>query len=483
MELDFLAEREFRLLILMCVLLGVCAWVSTKLSLDAGGASCIWISNGLISAFILTVPAGWKKHFFIAGEVVNTGVDLAFGDPLIPALWFALCSCAEVLIAVLPLRHFAVRADVSNRRAMCRIAYFAVFLGPLTGALLGAPAIAMQQARPWPEVLRLWFLSSSLGVAASLPFVLFLATRDGRRRTLRAWIFDIAWAGPLVACTFAVFWQTKYPAIFLLFPPLIAVILRFRLAGAIFGTSLVVIVGAAFTAESHGPFAVSRVGTLMEPVMLFHIFGLMLFATCIPVGLQLKERHRLACELKEANQRLSDLALIDGLTGVQNRRSLDLLLDSEWSNGQLGDKELSLLYIDIDFFKRFNDTYGHPSGDDCLRRVARTLVASVPMPAECGGRYGGEEFVVVLPETSAGSAQATADRITASIRDLDIPHEASPFGVVTASVGIATVRPTPDANPSWLVHLADDALYAAKRSGRNRIELSAQGARGECVLT
>jgi len=74
-------------------------------------------------------------------QVVNTGVDLAFGDPLIPALWFALCSCAEVLIAVLPLRHFAVRADVSNRRAMCRIAYFAVFLGPLTGALLGLSLI------------------------------------------------------------------------------------------------------------------------------------------------------------------------------------------------------------------------------------------------------------------------------------------------------------------------------------------------------
>jgi diguanylate cyclase (GGDEF)-like protein len=178
----------------------------------------------------------------------------------------------------------------------------------------------------------------------------------------------------------------------------------------------------------------------------------------------------LEAQLKQANVKLGNLALLDDLTGVRNRRSFDAIMEEEWSTAKANGCELSLLYLDIDFFKRFNDAYGHQLGDDCLRAVAGTLMLNVRATGDCVARYGGEEFVILLPGASAESARATADRMAANILDLKIPHKESPFGAVTASFGIGTVRPSEGGNPYGLIRLADDALYAAKRAGRNRAE-------------
>jgi diguanylate cyclase (GGDEF)-like protein len=252
--------------------------------------------------------------------------------------------------------------------------------------------------------------------------------------------------------------------------------------GAIIGTSIVVAMGAAFTAEGHGPFALNSANTINTHVMLFQLFGLIVFASCFPLGLVLDQRNALQDELKLANQKLSDLAHRDGLTGLLNRRSFDEILESAWAHADSSGGILSLLYIDIDFFKRFNDTYGHQSGDDCLRSVARALVESVRLSTDCVARYGGEEFVIVLPEASENATRATAERIAIAIRDLEIRHDGSPVGAVTASFGVATARPCQGGSPSWLVHLADDALYAAKRAGRNRIETSHRTESAERVV-
>jgi len=174
--------------------------------------------------------------------------------------------------------------------------------------------------------------------------------------------------------------------------------------------------------------------------------------------------------LKQVNQKLGELAFIDPLTGVRNRRSFDETMESEWAIACAMEVELSLLYLDIDFFKRFNDTYGHQLGDECLRSIAGELVGGDRGSENCVARYGGEEFVVLLPAMSAESAQATAGRIAAAISGLKILHKESPFGIVTASCGIATVRPTAGGSPRELIRGADDALYAAKRKGRARIE-------------
>jgi len=463
--------REARSLLLMCLLVCGGAWASSRLSLAVGTVSCIWIANGIISAFILTAPVGWTIPLFVAGQVTSMGVDLVLGNTFYWACWFAVCNSAEVLVMLLSLRHFDRRSEVTSKRAMWRIAFFGLFLGPLTAALLAAPAVRIMEGRPLLEALRIWFLADALGCAATLPLMLFLLTPEKRNtRAAGALVVDIACGSLLVAAALAVFWQTKYPLLFLLFPPLVAVLFRFKLAGAIYGTSVVVVLAAAFTAEDRGPFALFPGATPTERVMLFQIFGLVIFASCVPLGFSIEDRHRLEGTLKQANQKLGDLAVLDSLTGVHNRRGFDASMESEWASARASGGDLSLLYLDIDFFKRFNDTYGHQLGDDCLRAVAGTLVESVRGTGDCVARYGGEEFVILLPATSAASARATADRIAAIIQDLKIPHRESPFGIVTASFGIATVRPSNDGNPNGLIHLADNALYAAKQGGRNRIE-------------
>jgi diguanylate cyclase (GGDEF)-like protein len=464
-------HRETALLLLMSLLVCCGAWFSSTLSFAVGTISSIWIANGIVSAFVVTSPARWKIPFFIAGQLVNLGVDLALGDTFRTACWFALCNSSEVLVTVLALRHFAGRAEVTTMRALLRIGLFGIILGPLLCALLAAPVAHIIDDRPFPESLRIWFLADAVGGAATLPFFLLLLTRvKGSKRALGARVADSALASALIGLTVAVFWQTEYPIVFLLFPPCVAVLFRFRLEGAIYGSSVVLLLAAAFTAEGHGPFALVPGAPASERVILFQLFGLIIVASCIPVGFVIQERYRLERQLKRANHKLGELALLDALTGVRNRHSFDAIMESEWLSACESGTNLSLLYVDVDFFKRFNDAYGHQLGDDCLRRIARALVAGVRGTADCVARYGGEEFVLLLPATSADSARTTADRIAATITELKIPHKNSPFGFVTATFGVATVRPSHGGNPQRIISLADDALYSAKRGGRNRVE-------------
>ncbi len=171
---------------------------------------------------------------------------------------------------------------------------------------------------------------------------------------------------------------------------------------------------------------------------------------------------------REAQDVLESLAALDGLTGLPNRRSFDQALDAEIHRSARSGLPLSLLMLDVDAFKPFNDTYGHGGGDACLKSVASTVAEAVRRAGDMAARYGGEEFAVILPNTDADGTAIVAERIRRGIEALQIEHRASPFGdTVTISVGGATVvGPDPDAR--GLLAAADAALYAAKRGGRNR---------------
>ncbi len=174
-------------------------------------------------------------------------------------------------------------------------------------------------------------------------------------------------------------------------------------------------------------------------------------------------------ELEQRNTELARLSAVDGLTGVSNRRSFDNALDVEWRRAARERTELSLIMIDVDYFKRYNDAYGHLAGDDCLRQVARALVQAVHRPADCVARYGGEEFAVLLPATSHGGALVVAEALRVAVSALQLDHRASDVADhVTLSLGVATLQPAPGSVSTDLITHADGALYAAKRSGRNR---------------
>jgi diguanylate cyclase (GGDEF)-like protein len=176
-------------------------------------------------------------------------------------------------------------------------------------------------------------------------------------------------------------------------------------------------------------------------------------------------------ELEEKNRQLERLSTHDALTGIPNRRRFDATLEQEWRRATREASPLSLALCDIDYFKGYNDTYGHQEGDECLARVARALAETFRRPGDLVARYGGEEFVSVLPGTTQKGAAVLAERMRAAVEALQIPHRSSPLGsVVTISVGVATVVPPPGSEPESLVDLADRALYAAKQKGRNRVE-------------
>ncbi len=178
-------------------------------------------------------------------------------------------------------------------------------------------------------------------------------------------------------------------------------------------------------------------------------------------------------QLAEANGRLEQLAARDGLTGVANRRVFEEHLQREWLRAQREGTELSLLMLDVDFFKAYNDALGHQQGDDCLRKVAAVAADHAARPGDLAARYGGEEFAVVLPATGAAGAQAVAEEIRTSLAALAVPHPASSVSPrVTISIGIATRRPGRGEEAGSLVSAADAALYRAKHEGRDRSVLA-----------
>ena len=179
-------------------------------------------------------------------------------------------------------------------------------------------------------------------------------------------------------------------------------------------------------------------------------------------------------KLDAANQELRRLSSLDGLTGIANRRHFDEVLMREWRRAMRNGEEVAVLMCDIDYFKPFNDSYGHQVGDECLKAVAHILQSQLRRPGDLVARYGGEEFAVVLPDTDVAGALQVAENLRAAVEALRITHRYSAAAnVVTISVGVSTYQPRRgDAQWSALLKAADEALYRSKQAGRNRVSLS-----------
>jgi two-component system, chemotaxis family, response regulator WspR len=187
---------------------------------------------------------------------------------------------------------------------------------------------------------------------------------------------------------------------------------------------------------------------------------------------QLTQAYRALAEMKEQlehkNAQLQRLSALDGLTGIANRRRFDEGLEQEWKRARRDQEPISLIMLDIDHFKKFNDCYGHQRGDEVLKQIARALAGAVKRPTDFVARYGGEEFGAVLGSTDAAGAKTVAGELKAAVTALAIPHERSDTaGHVTISMGVATLRPTTETGFESLVAMADEALYKTKHAGRD----------------
>ncbi|MFH2093178.1 MAG: diguanylate cyclase [Pseudomonadota bacterium] len=186
-------------------------------------------------------------------------------------------------------------------------------------------------------------------------------------------------------------------------------------------------------------------------------------------SIDISETVRAEQEIKKVNEKLKMLSVIDGLTQIPNRRRFDEYLGSEWKRHHRDKDKISVILCDIDFFKLYNDNYGHQAGDDCLQKVAWAINNCANRATDLAARYGGEEFVLILPNTDEDGAMAVSEEVRTHVKNLELAHEKSKVSEhVTLSLGVATMIPGTDNSAEDLVALADKALYEAKENGRNQ---------------
>jgi len=217
-------------------------------------------------------------------------------------------------------------------------------------------------------------------------------------------------------------------------------------------------------------YAIAAACLHLPKIVFLHSYVLLAgsVAACIMAVLHLE---KIARQSFLEGRLIAELAQRDPLTGTKNRRVFDEHLELLWQRAIVNGRALAILLIDIDHFKAYNDFYGHQAGDLALRQVAQTIQKLIRRPLDILTRYGGEEFAVILYDVDDQQAREVADRVRAVVGELNIEHRASgPFSRVTISVGVAALRPTADRSPGGALQLADQALYEAKRQGRNRVE-------------
>jgi len=224
------------------------------------------------------------------------------------------------------------------------------------------------------------------------------------------------------------------------------------------------------------PFQLEEVLARVENQLTLRRLQRLLKAQNEQLQREIEEHQRAELALQAANQKLQYLAITDELTQVANRRYFYQYLNEQWQALAEAQQSLSLILCDVDHFKTFNDTYGHLAGDECLRQIAQAIRKTLKRGPDLVGRYGGEEFILLLPYTDAMGAFEVASAVLSAIRALKIKHEpASATGYVTVSLGVASMIPDRVASPESLIKVADTALYAAKAQGRNCVMLKTTG--------
>jgi diguanylate cyclase (GGDEF)-like protein/PAS domain S-box-containing protein len=584
----------------VALLLGFLSFASRELNLNswsAGGVTILWPTNGLLMGILLCNPKRhWPVYLTVAG-MIDLLLNLSLSGPLHIAVYLGACNLLEAAIGALLLyAAIAPQPDLTQRKQLVAFLGYGVLLAPLIASFAASFAQNGYFASPTFHNFQRWFAGDALGIATVTP--LYLAFHRKDRFGTRSWPEIIGLFTLLGVVTFGVFWQSRYPLLFLVLPILLWLGLRLRLEGSALGLLVVSILGGFLASSGHGPTSLIHTDSLPERDLLFQLFILvgMLLLYLVEVRLSESERLRASVEASERRFRLlaeasSDIifrcdlygrriyvspsakdvlgwspeqmlagtfediihpderatlaqmletfrrekispprsefryrkvdgsyvwlelnltmlyddrgepagyvdiardisrrkleeanfqrslataeqqASSDPLTGIANRRHFDQIIERECLRAARDQTSLSVLLLDVDHFKLYNDVNGHLTGDQCLRQVVAAIRPVVNRPADLLARYGGEEFVVVLPNTDAAGARQMAEWIRQAVESSRLPHAGNPpYGVLTLSVGCATMIPHPEITHLQLLEAADQALYCAKSGGRNCVQ-------------
>ncbi len=589
-------------LVRVALLLSLLSFASRQLNQDswaAGGVTLLWPTNGFLLGVLLCNPKRHWPGYVAVAYLIDFSVNFSLNDPLYICAYLSSCNMLEAILGALLLYSvIAPKPDLTLRRQLVAFLFYGVLLAPAIASLAASFGQAGQFGWPTLHDFHRWFTADALGTATVTPLYLAFNQRDrleNRSRREIAGLFAL-----LGAVTFAVFWQTSFPFLFVVLPFLLLLGVRLGLAGSALGLLLVSVLGGFLSNSGHGPISLVNHTGAAERDLIFQFFIAMAMLLLYIVEVLGAESKRWQADLKSSERRfrllaeasndiifLNDLygkrnyvspsvvdvlgwrpeqllettfhqlvhpddseplrhmfetyrddrvppppeefryrkadgsylwlefnlrlyfddsgepagfvnvardisrrkkeeeefqrtfetvehmASSDALTGVANRRQFDLVLGREWLRAAREQSNLSLLLIDIDRFKPYNDVYGHVTGDECLRQVAAAINASVSRPADLLARYGGEEFAVVLPNTDIAGAGQMAEWIRHTVEACCLPHPGNmPHAVITLSIGCATRVPHPEITHVHLLEAADQALYRAKSSGRNRVQVA-----------
>lgn len=452
----------------------ILAWFSLGHVGESSNIASPWLANGTLLAYLLTTHRVHWRKLIVGCLLASVLASLLAGNDPLRAVTLSLCSMAEVAIPAHVLGgRLRNRNTIINWSFAEKFLVYAVVLGPAFAAALAGVALSALQSANSGEVFRIWFAADALGIALVTPLAITLrrcglsAIRE--REGLAHMVLCLGLVG---AVTTAVFLQSDYPLLFVIMPFLVFAAFRLGLAGL--SVAYVICGGIALilTSWGSGPVFLIADATAADRLFFVQMFILFIEASTIPVALALESRLRLEAQLATANARLEHLAGTDALTGLANRRAFDRAFEREWAIAARAKRPLAVAIVDVDHFKAFNDTYGHIAGDECLTKLAEILSGTLFRPGDFVGRYGGEEFVIVLPDTDLAGAQHVCARVQEIVSTTNLPHEASPLDHLTVSVGFASLVPGKGSR-NQLLDAADAALYAAKSNGRNQIAHSA----------
>ncbi len=456
------------------VIVTVAAIFGTLLVKGANQQATIWPANGALLGILLTSRRSlWPAYFgcAFAAEVLAAYV---IGLPINFVIRVPLVNLLEVVLSLVLLRRFIGESyDLSQPGVLVQFSIIAALLGPLAATLLNAALFGLLALQGASAAFFLGiFLAHALGVISVTPVILALRTPKFARfvRQPRP-VLSVAVSALFLGTTVLVFAQSASHLLFLAYPPLVFMVCLFGLPGgavALFITSFIAI---GFTLHGTGPVTLEAPWSGVTRLLIMQIFVSAAAILVLPLSAILAERDRAALELERSREQLAELARTDPLTGLANRRQLNETLERECRRANRNHTPLSLALLDVDYFKTFNDQYGHQAGDECLRAVCEVVKTFGRRPGDVAARYGGEELAVLLVAATADAAWSQAEALRQAVQDLRLPHAGNEVcGVVTVSVGVATVHPrNQSVTPKMLIERADEMLYEAKRQGRNRV--------------
>ncbi len=449
------------------------SWLGIVLSHQSEGIATIWLSNGLIFSLLITQPKRRWLSYFLAGLTADTLADVLYGDQFKLAFGVSLANSVEVVTSTLLLtRWFGYPLDLRRRRSLIGFLVISVIgATALTSALGAFWTLQLVPGSAWWQMFRTWYLGDMLGMAVLAPLIImvqqpgFFAMFDRRelQRTL------LVLAAPIVVTTF-VFTHSQDPLIFFIFPAFLLVAFRLGLPGTVVTIFLVTLMAIGFTIKGHGPLMlIAGQHMLLRRIVIAQVFAAAAIFTMFPVAAILEEKEALQRSLSASEARFRNLALKDELTGLPNRRAFNLQFERAWEEAFTARKHLGLIILDVDQFKQYNDVAGHPAGDACLRSIAQVVDRISEATQAIPARIGGEEFAIVLPDTTQERAREIAETVRLSVLDLALPHPAMDCGLQTVSLGVAVRLPLNEQKSIELIRFADKALYAAKLAGRNQV--------------